>query len=284
MSNILRYLGEGPVCRGPSPAIWGDLSKLEDDARFGKCILIHDDFAPAPALDENATVFDRGRNYCDTGVTIAPPDAVSDLSEALGEIEVAGNDADNDEGHVQFDTKNTLLRIDTTAGQEGKVMFEGRVKVASIADDGVAWFLGLASGPVGANYLVDDTGALKADEAFIGFRTLHADGDQVEFVFQAASQTVNTVVDAHTLVAGDYVKLGFVYDPNAVDVAKAIRIYVNGEELSTGVAVSEIQEATFPEGEGMSPVLLTKVGTAAEVKVTADSVTAAQYLDSGAAN
>jgi hypothetical protein len=285
MSNIVRHNSEGVLGRLPSPALWnGDLAKLQDDHRAGKCLLVWDDFGVAPGLD-NTSLANTGPyvSYCDVGVEIKGVQSAPNLSEALGELQVSGNDADNDEGHLQIGSGNPF-RIDNAAGNTGAVYCEWRFKTASIADNGCAVFFGLGTGPVAADYMVDDTGALKADKGFIGFRTLAADGDVLEFVFQAASQTVNTVLDAHTLVADDYVKVGFRYQPHAVDANKKIAIFVNGSELATGVSLADIDAATFPEGEALVPMLLSKVGTAAEVLVTADWVAAAQYQDSGASN
>jgi hypothetical protein len=288
MSNILRHNVEGTLYRGPSPIIWGDLSKLQDDMYMGKCAFMFDDFLMPPSVDASAQAFigggERVIGYCDTGVAIrGPATDLTNLSEELGILEVTGNDADNDEGHIQFGT-GSAFHISNAAGNTGKVMFEARVKTASIGDNGCSVFWGLGTGPVAADYMVDDTGALITTKGFIGFRTLAADGDILEFVFQAASQTLNTVFDAHTLVADDYVKLGFVYDPSEVDAAKQIKVYVNGAEQASYVSTTDIDAATFPEGEGLVPMQLTKVGTAAEVKVTADWVAAAQYMDTAAVN
>lgn len=289
MSNIVRHSSEGTNFRTPSPSLWnGDIAKIHDDARMGKCALIWDDFIQAPGIDNTSQAFigggERYIGYCDNGVSIrGPATGVTDLSEALGELRVSGNDADNDEGHIQFGT-GSPFRIDNAAGNTGAVYFECRLKTASIADNGCSVFVGLGTGPVAADYLVDDTGALIATKGFIGFRTLAADGDVLEFVFQAASETVNTVADAATLVADDYIKVGFRYQPNAVDANKKIVFFVNGAEQSTGIASSELDKATFPEGEGLAPMLLTKTGSASEVLVTYDWLGAAQYMDSAAVN
>ena len=283
MSNIVRYAGEDT--RGPSPALWGDLSKIEDDARFGKCIFQFDDFSQAVAVD-NTTATLQGENvmyYCDNGVSIRGLD-VSDLSEALGELQVAGNDADNDEGQIMFGTAKSHW-ISNSAGNTGATLFECRFKVASIGDNGVSVFVGLTGVTPVANALVDNSGAFIASGDFIGFRTLAADGDVLEYVFQAASQTVNTVGDAATLVADDYIKVGFKYDPNAVSSDAKIRAYVNGvHDSDLDVSTSDIDAATFPESVALQPALFTKVGTAAEVKVTLDWYASCQYADSAAAN
>lgn len=288
MPNIVRYNGDGANFRGPSPALWGDLNLRFTDALQGKCLFFHDDFARPVAVDNTVQAFvgtgESDLAYCDNGVSIRGLDIASGgLIEAQGELQVAGNDADNDEGQIMFGTGKNFW-IDNSANNTGELFFEARIKTASIADNGVSLFIGLTSTSPVANALVDDSGAFIASGDFIGFRTLAADGDVLEFVFQAASQTVNTVADAATLVADDYVKVGFHYRPQAVDTNKKIVYFVNGVEQSTGVSTADIDAATFPEAVALAPALFTKVGTGAEVKVTLDWVACCQYGDPGAAN
>jgi len=204
-----------------------------------------------------------------------------DLANALGVLEIAGNDADNDEGHVQFGS-GAQFKIDNGAGNTGKVMYEARFRTESIADNGCAFFLGLGSAAaagVGANTLVDDTGALITTGAFIGFQRLNDDGDKLDIIYQAASQTLQQVeANALTLVANTWYKVGFVYDPSADD-AKKIVFYIDKADSGSYVTTTNLDAATFPEGEALIPLWLTKVGTAAEAKMQLDFVAAAQYAD-----
>jgi hypothetical protein len=285
MSNIVRYNGE--TGRGPSPAIWGDLTKIRDDSLQGKCSFLYDDFTEGHNIDNTANtptgIAGEGASlsYCDDGASFASVTTVPDLGVALGEVATAGNDADNDEVNIQFG-RGFQGRIDNASGNTGALFFEARIKTASIADNGCSFFIGLSSLAPAANNLLDNSGAFAAASDFIGFRTLAADGDVLEYVHQAASQTVNTVGDAATLVADDYVKVGLAYRPGAV--TDKVTFYVNGAALGTTVTESQMDEATFPEGVILRPVLFTKVGTAAAVVVTLDWIAAAQYLDSSAVN
>ena len=278
MSNRVKYLGQSH--RGLSPRI-AELAKVRDDQDAGNAAYYFNDFTEAPHVISNSvalTSVGYGKAYTDDGVVISGTDAVNNTAQVLGSIEVSGNDADNDEGQLKFGSDN-WLQIDSA--NAGKVMFEARFKTASIANNGCSIFLGLSGWQPAANGLADNTGAFAAAEAYIGFRTLAADGDILEFVFQAASQTVNTVLDAQTLVADTWYKVGFVYDPNTVDKNKRIKIFVDNVENATGVTQTEIDAATFPEAEALSPLLLTKVGAAAEVKVELDWIFACQYCSNG---
>ena len=277
MTNVVRYDGE--VTRGPSPAIWGDVSKVAQDEIMGKSILFRDDFA---AVTNHASAQASGGyfTYQDTGVVITGQNTISDIANELGVLEVSGNDADNDEGHTQFGHGN-MWHISNAGGNTGMVLFEARIATSTIADNGIALFVGLGQGNVGADYLVDDTGALIATRGFIGFQRLQDDGDKMDTTYQAASQTQQVVLaNAVTLVADTYVKLGFKYDPHAVDVAKKIEFFVDGVKSNTAVSETDIDAATFPESEPLQPMILTKTGTASLTDtVSVDWVYAAQYCD-----
>lgn len=284
MSNVIRHFAD--VGRGPSPAIWRNLGKWRADADRGKCSFVFDDMLRVPTF-ASATEQSAQYTYQDTGVTIqgmttAPNLGSTDALAEIGVLEIAGNDADNDEGHWQAaGSATTLFRISNGSGNTGVLAFEARIRKASIADNGLGLFIGMGSPVVAANYLVDDTAALVATEAFIGFNGLLDDGDKLDTIFQEVSQT-QVVVEANaaTVVAGDYINLGFRYNPNDPSTTKKIRFYVNGVETATGVSTAQIDAATFPEDTGLVPLLLTKVGTAAEVKAQMDFICYGQYLDS----
>lgn len=281
MSNYTRSFSEKGN-RGPSPTIFGDLARHQHNEQTGKCLFLFDDFARPPRLTASNTTAISGKYYSflNTGVVAGGPTGVADVGDALGELSISGNDADNDQGYVQFSTGNPFVIQNDHSGNTGLVYFETRMKVASIADNSCAFFAGLGQGLVADNDLVDDTGALAAAKAYIGIRRLNDDGDKTDIVFQAASQTLNAVItNASTLVANTYFKFGFRYDPWAVDSAKRIKFFLDGVEQSTYVTDTEINAATFPEGEALTPMLLTKVGTAAESIVTVDWVAAIQYGD-----
>lgn len=274
MSNVTRYTGE--TGRGPSPIIFGDMSKHLQNQLMGKCLVVYDDFGSVP-IHASAGASGGYYTYQDSGVTIKGW-GTCDLANALGVLEVAGNDADNDEGHLQMGS-GAQFKIDNASSNTGKVMFEARFRTESIADNGCAFMLGLGSGDVGANTLVDDTGAYIATGAFIGFQRLNDDGDQLDIVYQAASQTLQQVeANALTLVANTWYRVGFVYDPDQSD-SKKITFYINGGDAGSYVTTTNIDAATFPEGEALIPLVLTKVGTAAEAKFQVDYVAAVQYMD-----
>lgn len=283
MVNVIRYTGPAGAFRGPSPIIFGDLGKLQSDAWAGKCALFFDDFI-APV--NHASVAAQGGywTYQDSGTTITgaagPPNLGSaDNKAELGVLEFTHDGGDNDEAHVQFG-HGGMFRIENGAGNTGKLMFEARIKKANITDDRVSIFVGLGTGAVTADYMVDDTGALIATKGFVGFLNDQDDGDKFDCIYKAASQTmVELEANTATIVADTYLKLGFLYDPNEILATKKIRFFVDGVETATGVSTTNIDAATFPEEEALQPMILTKISTANAITVQADWVCCCQYLD-----
>lgn len=284
MSNYTRLHAEGTVDRGPSPIIFGDVAKLQHDQIKGKCVVIYDDFADLPT-HTSAGAAGNYYTYQDTGVTIQQGTAVASLSgvaRSLGTLEVGGNDADNDEGHIQFGSGAGTFRVDNASGNTGKVMFECRITKEDVTDaNTTGFFVGLGTGPVATNYLVDNTAALIASKGFIGFLSTTDDGDAVDIVYQAANQTMQTVLaNAAAITVNTFVKLGFLIDPFEIDENKQIKFYVNSADSGSYVTTTNMDAATFPEGEALIPMFLTKNGDGAneENKFKADWVCAAQYL------
>lgn len=282
--NIVRHVAETTVERGPSPVIFGDLSKIHSDMVRGKALLLFDDFA-APAFMTNAGATGGYYTIQDSGVDIQGEDGPPDLGStaaatAQGVLVVDSQASDNDEGYISFGYGGQFV-IDNAASNTGKLMFEARIKKASVADNAVGVFIGLGTGPIAADYLVDDTATLITTKGFIGFHNLTDDGNTFDTVYQAASQSKQTVLaNAATVTAANYVKLGFLWDPKEIDAAKKIKFYVDGVLSNSFVSTTNIDAATFPEGEALVPMLLTKVGTAAESAVSIDWIACAQYQDS----
>ena len=257
--NTVRYAGQ--VTKGPSYDLWKDCPVLEllEDPNVG--VYGFDDFSQCPSwAAPNATKADKYDLYGDTGVTIGPAGLQG------GGLKIAGNDADNDEGSIQVGGGG--LVISDTPAVARKLWFEVSFKKASVANNALAFFLGLMTpGSAAADVLVNDTGAIAATKSYIGFRALHDNGEELDVVFADSTGTVQEwKANIHTLEADAFVKLGFKYDPGN---AKKIRFWLNGVEYAAdAIDAAKIAEATFPDGDLLAPILATKVGAAAEVVAT----------------
>lgn len=282
MVAYLRANAESTL-RGPSPEIARDIQKLQHDEIQGRCIVVWDDFG---SVNKHGDLGTQGGYFTvqDTGVLIEGLNTVHDIANELGVLEISIQDSDNDEGHVQFGSGNPF-RIENTAGNTGASAFEIRLKTSTVIDDGIAFFAGFGQGNVAADYLIDNSGAFITTRAFIGFQRVHKDtgsdlGTELDFVYKASGQTQQIVVaNVATLVANTYIKLGFIHDPDIGDPEK-IRSFVDGTQTNTNITTTNIDAATFPEGEPMLPMFLSKSGAASLSDTTyLDWVFAVQYMD-----
>lgn len=275
MANMTRYAGQ--AAKRFSPALWGNLfAQLSLDPNLG--VLWYDDFVNHPA-HISAQSIGNYATYIDTGVTLKQNAIVTLANEESGVLEVAGNDAANDEGHIATGgNSGAFCKISDESGEARGVYFEARIKKASIADATSGFFIGLTEeGLAAADSLVDTTLEV-ASKDMIGFQQLAADGELVHAIYRKAGQTKQTVVtNAATLVADTWVQLGFRYQPWA-PTEKRIAFFVNGVEQSSYVTGTNIAAATFPDGEELAMSFLTKCAAGAESKLHMDWWAAAQLF------
>ena len=245
---------------GLSPRLWGRLtgSMMASDGSK-RLVLVGDDFL---CMNHLATTYANINSeqaytaYIDSGSTFT---VLAD--EKGGVLALTGDATDNDEIWIEAgDGTGQLGQISDTAADAHLTVFECRVKFDSLVDGVCSFFAGLAKpGTAAVEALVDNTGAIKATTQFLGFRNL-LDGDNIQCIYQAVADSAAVINMAHVhdaagdtyaLVADTFVKLGFVYDPDAV-AAKRITWYVDNVEQSTYVTATQIATATFPDAEALT--------------------------------
>jgi hypothetical protein len=263
--GTLRLGAEGAVKRGLSPNIWQAYNfiggNLADPSRQPVCF---DDFSK---LGAHATTVSQGgyMTFQDTGVTIQQAAAADNSEGEFGLLEVAGNDADNDEGYIELGGGTAgLVKIDATGGERAVIAFEARIKRTSVTDNHTCFAFGIGEpGFAVQDALVADTGALvAAGKDFVGFQTLTASNDEIDTVYMIAGTgtAVQVKDNAATSVADEWMKLGCVYDPNAA-ADKKMKYFIDGVELGDSVTDAIIDAGTaFPTDEEMTLVLLTRNG------------------------
>ncbi len=274
-------LGSEQSSRWFSPNIWGDcpIEAIENGTVIGR--FFQDDFT-GPCPNTDAGLYEGAGEspglgyvfYGDTGVTMKAQAGVEE-----GVLEVAANNADNDEGHMS--TASPSWNVSDTAADAKKLWFEARVKKASVTDEELGMFIGLGwdhGGGVSlakAECLVNDEADLGADQSgnqysFLGFHVDLSNADSLDFVYQADSQAQTVKISGlDVLVIDTFVKVGFVYDPDA-PASKRIKIFLNNVEQTTYVTATNIAAATFPDAEPMAMLWATKVGEAVEHKAQLD--------------
>jgi len=253
-SVMVRHNLTTDTTRRPSPNIWADCPVLDLIENPERGLYFWDDFQNFPK-HSTAQQVQKYASYIDTGVTIQQI-----ATDRYGVLQIAGDDADNDEGSITTGGNTGGLAVIGDSGAEGKLWFEARIAKSTIADNGKAFFVGLAEeGLAGADTLVNDTGAF-ADKDCFGFRVLQDNGEEVDLVWKKAGQTVQEVANIATMAADTYIKLGFIFDPSA-PTTKRIRLFINNVEYTTYITGTNIAAATFPDGEELALLLATKVGT-----------------------
>jgi len=243
-----------------SAAIWETCPWVEMQADPGLGFTFWDDFVK-PELFADGTPKGGYMTDQDTDVTIQ---SLETYDEVGGVLEIANNDADNDFGHIWVGDSATTALMVIAATSHKPFWFEARFKKAGIGNDGLAFFVGL--GEVGlmstdGGALADDTGEVK-DENFIGFQCLNADGDAMLPVFKADGQTKANGTSV-ALVADKYINVGLHGDGTVINA------YVNNV-VKHAITAALIAGATFPSAQYLTPMVLTKTGSAAEVAFQMD--------------
>lgn len=148
---------------------------------------------------------------------------------------------------------------------------EFRVKTSTVANDEAGWCVGLIAQDKPTGDLIADTEAI-VDGGFIGWQHKEGDGDILDLVYDAASQTQNEHDDDHvTLAADTYVTLGLYFN------GTTITPYVNGVATGSVISAADIAAADFPAGVVMNFAFFQKSDTgAADVTSFLDWVRVAQ--------
>lgn len=252
----------------PSGSIWGNVpfaeSLIDPSIGYG----VHENFLGFNGLLTSTTGDYSGTggpyySYQDSGNTI-----LQIATEVGGVVRITTDTTDNDESWLQFGgVAGVVGKLASSGGK--KLCYETRFRVDTITSRNV--FIGLAEEGFAAADAITDAGAMVTTKDFIGFRSLEGDANGLDTVYQKASQTTGVVKDdAQTLVASTWYKIGFIFDPNYYNTNKAIRFFIDGVELADGVAQSVLDDATFPDGEELSPVWGVKNGTTAAINLDID--------------
>lgn len=265
----------GETTRGPSPLLWQSCP-LEEIliTNPGRGYHYWDDFLDTPSMGTagSAIATTRYSTYMDTGNTMAG------RADVVGGVYRLALDAtDNDEAWISLSGAGAPFVFSRTAGAERKLWFEARVRLQHITDVR-GFYIGMSEESLAAADTITDAGAL-ADKDFLGFHGPEGDGDTVDWVYRTAGQAVQTKIDAISsataLAASTWVKLGMVWDPDAV-AAERIACFFNGAKQSTFITDTNMAAATFPNGEEMTFLMGIKNASAAATWMDIDWVRIAQ--------
>lgn len=241
---------------GLSPKLWsqvtGSLMSADGSKRL---FLAGDDFA---AVQNAGTMTDLHSEmsyvlFADDTTNHKAQGASDEKGGVLQLVIDSGAGANEEIGIESGDGTGQLGQISDTAADAHMTAFECRIKVSSITDGKLALLAGLVGpGSVDGDTLTDTTGVPTAANHGIGFTLAADDGDSIDFFYEAASQTrVDKITGVAVPVADTFLKLGFLYDPDAI-AAERIKVYVDNVENGTYVTATNIAAATFPDAEALT--------------------------------
>lgn len=282
--------------RGPSNPIWYDFPVADLMEQPSDGFQFFDDFIMSGNLLASSAFqgsWGKWSVYADAATTFTDGQLEGGVVQMQNTTTARGATIIASDGSFRLVTTSTLAL-------NQKLWFEASVAVSTVVATKQEQFVGLAipalnAGLTRANYPITTTpDTLDATNGtFIGFhRKSTAAPTDWQFCFNLAGGTVNYVQNLTTLlasaqtvqstvpfgiatpatisplVANQFVKLGFKFDPNAVTKVvptlntarqtvgvkrrKLITVFVNGIELSTFLSTDDVQNATaaqaFPTG------------------------------------
>jgi hypothetical protein len=185
-----------------------------------------------------------------TALGDATYDVLAAAGSLGGQVELTPETGSNNEVYFQLGEKGTETYVEFTASSAKKTWVEFRLAPNSIADAGNLLF-GLASeGSASANFVNDDGNDI-ADVDFVGFSLWELDPDSVSFTYQTTGSAF--VEDDSSLITTSLTSYGLYFDGDTT-----LSWYVGGSSAAT----VDIEDAGFPDGEELSPIVALKNGAA----------------------
>jgi len=214
-------------------------------------------------------------------------DATSSIS-GLTQAQYAGGagmrmlaSADNDAAELQLGGGGEPFIISDTAADVKELVLECHFRVNSVTANDGAFFIGLASAQTLDGDLIADNGAAPADVDLVGLFHAHADTTGVDMVYQKAGGGLIThETDFATIAADTWYVFGMRYLPQT----KKIDLYWGTGDRTTmaiskdanPIVSTDIDDATFPDGEGLCPTFVIKGGHADDKTLDIRTFAAAQ--------
>ncbi len=260
--------------KGLSPKCWEGI-----DLGFGSFLSdwnhIMEDFRNAG--DESTGIYGWGLVSGDTGAGIAPKGTGTDAD--LGVLSLTPGTTDNNEVYMQgANAEGAQMECLESGGLTGRPFaVEFRVAFPNVTNGNN--FVGLAEpGAAAANFFTD--AAAFVDKDLIGFHRAEGDGDDIDFVWNKAGGSVQTISDILTGITADqFYTLGFRYDPPGSDLTNdtgSISIYADNTEFGTKVTSANLSAATFPAAQLLSLMLACKNSSTTAASLDVDWVAFAQ--------
>jgi hypothetical protein len=210
-----------------------------------------DDFNDFPLIGTQTTEIAHGRyKVFNTGSgTVSQVSTINSTEYGGGYLQIS-LDTNNDSGSIAQSYPSFLLKSTSK-----KLWFEARVAYSPIVTNGIGWILGLGeveqwtlatAVPLNASDAPTNSGS------FIGFQKPEDDLVTMDTVYVDRSTSFTKVLDsAATITAAfEFVKLGFVFDPDA-EAAHRITFYVNNIPSGTYVSATTLSALTYLDANAL---------------------------------
>jgi len=179
-------------------------------------------------------------------------DVVAAAGSVGGQLQLTPETGSNNEVYFQLGELGTETFIEYVKSSGKKSWIEFRVAFTSITNAANILF-GLASeGAAIANFIAD-AGNDIADVDVVGFVIWEGDPDAVDCIHQITGSAFADPGVAQVPVAGTFYTFGIYFDG-----VETVSFYVDGAVVQT----ADLDTATFPTGEELSPILAIKNGAA----------------------
>ncbi len=300
--------------RGPSQVIWGDCPVLDLIEDPTKGMYFFDDFMKTGAALMTSAY---AGSFGDWAVYGAAGALVAD-GQLEGGVLQFGSDGDNEGMQLLSSTGAFRFLTTSTLALNRKMWFECRFARSTITTDKADYFVGLmaptlASGlPAAAQPITATDDTLMTAGDLFGFHSnttssVRGGPTEIALAFELTSGTINYPTNMTTLMAssgnsvltaGAFVKVGFIFDPNAASALitsatarqtagtvrqKLLRVFINGLEVPTFLTSADIQNATatqaFPTAF-MCPVLAVMNSDGSSNTMNVDWIRVAQLANS----
>lgn len=261
---------EDQLARGLTYDLWKNFPAGEifvrGDSNEGVGCKLDPSAAPYAAASSTNTIAGTGvRAFTDATETIS---GLTKAQYSGGQgVRMLGS-SDNGAAELQWGGGGEPFVISDTAADVKELCFEVHFRTNTITANDLGFFIGLATAQTLDGDFIADNGADVADLDMVGLWHGHADTTGVDVIYQktGGALTVHTA-DFATIAVDTWYIFGMRYVPTN----GKIDLYWGPGDRSTSVAkdaspilATDIDDATFPDGEGLCPTIAVKAGSATD--------------------
>lgn len=268
--NLVAHTG-----RNPSPNVWADAQVFDTLEGNINGTFFHDEFngIPLAGVQTTEAPFGGYKVLASVGNSVSGVGVINSVAVPGGVLRFQ-HSADN--GAASLARAYPSLLISGLTANSGKLWFEARIAVSTLAVNGLGFFLGLAEvdkWTLAAGVPFNGGDAITNTAAAIGFRKGEDALGVIDTVYSdRATAFTNIQAGAVTLSAANtFIKLGMVYDPNEPVAADCLKFYADNLQLQGKMSRSAIAALTNLDSNPLGLIFATVADTA--------GTTAAAYLD-----